>query len=48
MIKKGQVQWLAKGDIAGQVRYIHQIFGIVAYHPHSTTAVSRYAIMPAT
>jgi hypothetical protein len=30
MIKKGQVRWLAKGDIAGQVRFIHQIFGIVA------------------
>ena len=30
MIKKGQVRWLAKDDIAGQVRFIHQIFGIVA------------------
>jgi transposase, IS6 family len=30
MIRKGQVKWLAKGDIAGQVRFIHQIFGIAA------------------
>ena len=28
MIRKGQVRWLAKGDIPGQVRFIHQIFGI--------------------
>ena len=30
MIRKGQVKWLAKGDITGQVRFIHQIFGIAA------------------
>jgi transposase-like protein len=30
MIRKGQVKWLAKGDIAGQVRFIHQILGIAA------------------
>ena len=28
MIRKGQIRWLAKGDIAGQVNYIEQIFGI--------------------
>ena len=30
MIRKGQVKWLAKGDITGQVRFIHQILGIAA------------------
>ena len=30
MIRKGQVKWLAKSDITGQVRFIHQIFGITA------------------
>jgi transposase-like protein len=30
MIRKGQIRWLAKGDTAGQVRYIEQIFGIAA------------------
>jgi IS6 family transposase len=30
MIRKGQVRWLAKGDILGQVRFIEQVFGIAA------------------
>ena len=30
MIRKGQIRWLAKGDITGQVHYIEQIFGIAA------------------
>ena len=30
MIRKGQNRWLAKGDIVGQVRFIHQIYGIAA------------------
>ena len=30
IIRKGQIRWLAKGDIAGQVHYIEQIFGIAA------------------
>jgi IS6 family transposase len=30
MIRKGQVRWLAKGDIVGQVRFIEQTFGIAA------------------
>ena len=30
MIKKGQVRWLAKGDVSSQVRFIHEIFGIAA------------------
>lgn len=28
MIRKGQVRWLAKGDIVGQVTFIHRLFGI--------------------
>ena len=30
MIRKGQVPWLAKGDIPGQVRFIEAVFGIAA------------------
>jgi transposase-like protein len=30
MIHKGQVRWLAKGDVLGQVRFIEQAFGIAA------------------
>lgn len=30
MISKGQVRWLEKGDITGQVQFVHQIFGIAA------------------
>lgn len=30
MIRKGQVRWLAKGDVIGQVRFIEQTFGIAA------------------
>jgi transposase-like protein len=28
MIRKGQVRWLAKGDIAEQVRFIKYMFGL--------------------
>jgi IS6 family transposase len=30
MIRKGQIRWLAKGDIVEQVRFINQTFGIAA------------------
>jgi len=30
MIRKGQIRWLAKGDVVGQVRFINQIYGIAA------------------
>src|SRR5437762_13387304 len=30
MIRKGQVRWLSKGDIAAQVRFIKVIFGLAA------------------
>ena len=30
MIRKGQVRWLPKGDVAGQVLFIHQTFGLRA------------------
>jgi len=30
MIRKGQVRWLAKGDIAGQVGFINRLFGLAA------------------
>ncbi len=30
MIRKGQIRWLAKGDVVGQIRFIHQIYGMAA------------------
>lgn len=30
MIRKGQIRWLAKGDVVGQIRLIHQVDGIAA------------------
>jgi hypothetical protein len=30
MIRKRQVRWLSKGDIAAQVRFIKVIFGLAA------------------
>ena len=30
MIRKGQVRWLAKGDVVGQVRFIERAFGITS------------------
>jgi len=30
MIRKGQVRWLEKGDVPGQVQFMHQIFGVAA------------------
>ena len=30
MIRKGQVGWLAKGDVLGQCAFIHSLFGIAA------------------
>jgi hypothetical protein len=30
MIRKGQVRWLAKGDVLGQIRFIERTFGLIA------------------
>ena len=30
MIRKGLVRWLAKDDVVGQIRFIHQVYGIAA------------------
>jgi hypothetical protein len=30
MIRKGQVRWLAKGDVLGQRAFVHFPFGIAA------------------
>jgi IS6 family transposase len=30
MIRKGQIRWLAKGDVVGQHQFIHTLFGIAA------------------
>jgi transposase-like protein len=29
-IRKGQIRWLAKGDVVGQRQFIHSLFGIDA------------------
>ena len=29
-IRKGQVRWLAKGDVVGQREFIHALFGVAA------------------
>ena len=28
MIRKGQVRWLCRGDVVGQVRFVSQLFGM--------------------
>jgi transposase-like protein len=30
MIRKGQIRWLQKGDITGQVRFVNRGFGLAA------------------
>ncbi len=30
LIRKGQIRWLPKGDVVGQRRFIHNLFGIAA------------------
>ena len=30
MIRKGQIRWLAKNDLLGQVTFIHTVFGIAS------------------
>ena len=30
MIRKGQIRWLKKGDIAGQVHFVNRVFGLAA------------------
>jgi len=30
MIRKGQIRWLAKGDIAGQVAFVSAAFGLAS------------------
>jgi hypothetical protein len=29
-IRKGQIRWLAKGDVVGQRQFIHALLGIAA------------------
>jgi len=30
MTRKGQIRWLAKGDVVGQISFIHRLFGLAA------------------
>jgi hypothetical protein len=30
LIRKGQIWWLTKGDVVGQLRFIHTLLGIAA------------------
>jgi hypothetical protein len=34
-VRKGQIRWIAKGDVVAQWQFIHTIFGMAAYLPHS-------------
>jgi len=34
-IRKGQIRWLPKGDVVGQVQFIQRILGIPAWSPVS-------------
>src|SRR5215472_10469117 len=31
IIRKGQIRWVAKHDVVGQIRFIERTFGIAAY-----------------
>jgi hypothetical protein len=30
VIRKGQIRWLVKGDVVGQLQFVHALFGIAA------------------
>ena len=30
MIRKGQIRWLEKGDVAGQIHFVSRVFGVAA------------------
>ena len=30
LIRKGQIRWLKKGDVGGQVRFVKRAFGLAA------------------
>jgi transposase, IS6 family len=30
MIRKGQIRWVTRGDIIGQVRFVNQVFSLTA------------------
>ena len=30
MLRKGQIRWLAKGDVVGQAKFIQRLFGVAA------------------
>jgi transposase-like protein len=30
MIRKAQIRWLGKGDVVGQIPFIHEVYGIAA------------------
>jgi hypothetical protein len=30
MLRKGQIRWLQKKDIAGQLRFLNRLFGLAA------------------
>jgi IS6 family transposase len=41
MIRKGQVRWLSKSNIAAQLRFIQLIFGLAAAYPHASPQALR-------
>jgi hypothetical protein len=44
VIRKGQVRWLAKNDIVGQVRFIERAFGIAAQHKDGMCPAADYPL----
>jgi hypothetical protein len=30
MMRKGQIRWLPKGDVVGQMKFVNQLFGLAA------------------
>jgi hypothetical protein len=30
MMRKGQIRWLLKGDVVGQMKFVNQLFGLAA------------------
>ena len=43
LIRKGQIRWLPKGDVVGQRRFIHILFGIAASFKLTTPPLPRTA-----
>ncbi len=42
MIRKGQIRWLKKGDVAGQIQFVNRAFGLAEdFHRSALTRTCR-------